>query len=135
MLTYGQNIFIHRINVGWIRKIILNFFFFLKKIDTVGVRFRSFTNWCVTRSSVELKPRNRLMKQWCSWYFRRKICLDTTWWLKKGGWHRCGTYQMDFDDKVSNDIIKIENEWEQMSWVTVSNGGNNEVNAKKIAEK
>ena len=27
---------------------------------------------------------------------------------ERGGWHRCGTYQMDLDAKVSNDIIKVE---------------------------
>ena len=29
---------------------------------------------------------------------------------KDWGWHRCGTCQMDFDGKVSNDAIKVENE-------------------------
>ena len=29
---------------------------------------------------------------------------------KKGGWHWCDTYQMDLDDKVNNDAIKVENE-------------------------
>ena len=29
---------------------------------------------------------------------------------KERGWHRCGTCQMDSNDKVSNDAIKIENE-------------------------
>ena len=30
--------------------------------NDVGVRFHSITNGCATRSSVELKPRNRFMK-------------------------------------------------------------------------
>ena len=34
---------------------------------------------------------------------------------KRGGeWHRCGTWQMDFDAKVSNDTIKIESKYNRL---------------------
>ena len=51
----------------------------LRCIIIVGVRFRFTTNVCTTRSSIKQKPRNCLMKQWCSRYFWKKICLETTW--------------------------------------------------------
>ena len=59
--------------------------------------------------------------------------------LWEGGWHRCGTYQMDSDGKVSNVVVKIDNECEQTWRVVVSNEErnkeNNGVNAEEIAEK
>ena len=74
-------------------------------IVLVGVRFRG----CATHSSEELKSRN---------FFDRKVMplislrkdmskqheLTKDW---GGGWHRCGTFQMNSDGEVSNDAITI----------------------------
>ena len=77
----------------------------------IGVRFRSITNGCITSSSEEWKPRNCFNGGWYSVHFRVKIHWKTVLQLREGGWHQCGTCQMDSDAKVSGGVAKVERKW------------------------
>ena len=69
------------------------------------------------RFSEEWKLESRFNGGWYSVHFRWKCVKKPCLQLRKEEWHRCGTYKMDSDVKVSNDVINVERKWHKLQGI------------------